>query len=159
MFCVSDMFLISLLKTATGLSDVWHLACVTCKFIDSTFVLFLCIVGYFWFCELLWGVGVRIGYSHICVFEYVIDFSYYWVVVLYVNVVHISFLFLSLIWSWLVGLYNCCCRSVLGKLFCAISCIDVLSLSLSLSLFKDVSWRECILVTWCLNAAILCSMG
>ena len=76
-----------------------------------------------------------------------------------VNVVHILFLFLSLIWSWFVGL--CCiwrfrrCRSVCGKTFWAISCINVHSFCFLLG----VSGRECILVMWCRNAATLCSTG
>ena len=48
---------------------VSHFACVTCTFIDSTFVLFLCVVDHFWFCKLLQFVGAFKGYSHICVLE------------------------------------------------------------------------------------------
>ena len=30
------------------------------------------VVVYFWFCEMLHGVGAFEGYFHVCVFEYVI---------------------------------------------------------------------------------------
>ena len=51
MFYVPDVFLISLFKVSTCLSNVYF-ACVICKFIDSALLLFLCIAGYFLFCEL-----------------------------------------------------------------------------------------------------------
>jgi hypothetical protein len=48
-FNVPDMFLITLFKATTCLFNVWYFACVTCKFTDSTLVLFCVLLAIFGF--------------------------------------------------------------------------------------------------------------
>jgi hypothetical protein len=92
---VSYMFLISRFKTTTCLSDVWHFACVTLKFMDSSLVLYLCVANYFSFvscCKML--VFLKDISTSVCLINLVIFLI---IGLLYVNVVRILFLFLSLI--------------------------------------------------------------
>ena len=69
--------LISLLYVLAGLSDIWHLAGITCEFIDFVLVNVLGITGWFRFCELLYGVGTLNGNSYVGMFEEVCDLSYF----------------------------------------------------------------------------------
>jgi hypothetical protein len=112
----------------------------------------------FWLCELLYGICVLEGYSHVCMFEQVGDFSYFWTII---REGCPSFVFfLSLVCSWLFLLCYICrfslCTRFYGKLlFLAISCIDVHTFCL----FFGINGRECILVIWYLKAVILCPIG
>jgi hypothetical protein len=54
--CVPDISL----SNSACFSNIWHLTCVTRKYIDAALVLFLSVTGQFWFCEVLYGVGTLV---------------------------------------------------------------------------------------------------
>ena len=62
-------------------TSVCQCACVACEFVDSTLVLFLCVVLWFLFRELLYCVCASKCDDYVCVPELVGQFSYPWAAV------------------------------------------------------------------------------
>jgi len=153
---ISYMFLISLLWISTGLSDIWHLAVITCEVIDSALVKVLGIIGWFRFCELLYGVGTLKGNSHVHMFEEFCDLPYFRAMVcespFFVFVV-VFFTVLILVGFFGVVFVVLDAVGVFPENYCFVWRVH------SVCFRSVVSGSNCILVIWCLYVAILCSKG
>jgi len=78
---VSYVFLIPLLEMSMGLSDVRQFTRVAGECVNSTFIVFLYVVLWFWFCELLYCVCASECNAYVRVFEEVGYLSYSWTVI------------------------------------------------------------------------------